>query len=125
MCFKSNRRFKSKRVYHDYRNKCIKNINKAYIMQIMQINGISCKCKCNFDGRKCDSDQRWNNDKSRCECKKRHVCEKDHIWNPATCSCEIGKYLASIMVDSVITCDEIIESYNEETKTIPTNFNEK
>ena len=29
------------------------------------------------------------------------------------------------MDDSVITCDEIIESYNEETKTFPTNFNEK
>ena len=29
------------------------------------------------------------------------------------------------MDDSVITCDEIIESYEEETKTISTNFNEK
>ena len=29
------------------------------------------------------------------------------------------------MADSAITCDEIIESYDEETKTIPTNFNEK
>ena len=29
------------------------------------------------------------------------------------------------MNDSVIKCDEVIESYNEETKTIPTNFNEK
>ena len=29
------------------------------------------------------------------------------------------------MDDSVITCDEIIESYDEETKTIPINFNEK
>ena len=29
------------------------------------------------------------------------------------------------MDDSVVTCDEIIESYDEETKTIPTNFNEK
>ena len=25
----------------------------------------------------------------------------------------------------MIMCDEIIESYDEETKTIPTNFNEK
>ena len=33
--------------------------------------------------------------------------------------------LASIMDDSAITCDEIIESYNEEAKIIPTNFNEK
>ena len=29
------------------------------------------------------------------------------------------------MDDLVITCDEVIESYDEETKTIPTNFNEK
>ena len=29
------------------------------------------------------------------------------------------------MVDSAITCDEIIESYDEETKTIPINFNGK
>ena len=29
------------------------------------------------------------------------------------------------MDDSVITSDEVIESYDEEIKTIPTNFNEK
>ena len=29
------------------------------------------------------------------------------------------------MDDSAITCGEIIESYHEETKTIPTNFTEK
>ena len=29
------------------------------------------------------------------------------------------------MDDSVIMCDEAIESCDEETKTIPTNFNEK
>ena len=29
------------------------------------------------------------------------------------------------MDDSGITCDEIIEPYNEETKNIPANFNEK
>ena len=32
--------------------------------------------------------------------------------NPATYSCEIGKYLASIMDDSAITWNEVIESYN-------------
>ena len=40
-------------------------------------------------------------------------------------SCENGKYLASITDDSVIACDEVIESNDEETKTISTNFNEK
>ena len=53
--------------------------------------------------------------------KIRNVCKKDYIWNPATCCCKNGKYLASIIDDSVITCDIIIE----ETKTIPANFNEK
>ena len=36
-----------------------------------------------------------------------------------------GKYFASIMDDSAITCNEIIESCDEETKTFPINFNEK
>ena len=59
--------------------------------------------------------------KGRCECKKQHICEKDYIWNLVVCSCENGKYLASIIDDSVITRDEIIE----ETKAVPINFNEK
>ena len=29
------------------------------------------------------------------------------------------------MDNSAILCDEVIESYDEETKAIPTNFNEK
>ena len=55
----------------------------------------------------------------------KNVCEKDYIWNPATCSFENGKYFTSIMDDSAIACDEIIESYEEETKTISINFDEK
>ena len=52
---------------------------------------ISCKCKRRFDGRKCNSNQKWNNDKFWCESKnnkKHYVCEKGDIWNPATCSCK-------------------------------------
>ena len=59
-----------------------------------------------------------------------NVCEKNYIWNPSTCNFENGKYLASIMVDSAITCDEFIESHNEDENAKPksydeTNFNEK
>ena len=43
-----------------------------------------------------------------------HV-KKDHVWNPSTCNCENKKYLAIIMDDSAIICDEIIESCNKET----------
>ena len=48
---------------------------------------ISCECKCGVDGGKCSSDQWWNNEKYWCECKKCHVCDKDCVWNPATCNC--------------------------------------
>ena len=34
-----------------------------------------------------------------------------------------GKYLASIISDSAIMCDEVIESYDEEIKSISTNLN--
>ena len=57
--------------------------------------------------------------------KERSYMQKDYIWNLFTCSCENGKYLASIMNDSVIMCDKVREIYNKETRTIPTNFNEK
>ena len=57
--------------------------------------------------------------------KQRHVCEKDYIWNPSTCNCKSGKYLASIMNDLAITCDKAIELYDKETETIPTKFNKK
>ena len=47
----------------------------------------------------------------------------DYVWNPATCNCENGKYLASIMDDSAIIYDEIEDPDDEKTKTLPTNFN--
>ena len=47
---------------------------------------------------------------------------KEHV-------CENGNYLASIIDDSVITCDEIIDaetkSCDEENETVTTNFTEK
>ena len=65
------------------------------------------------------------NNKCQCDCKSRHECEKDYAKNPATCSCENGKYLATIMDDSAITFDQIIDWNDEETKATPTNVNEK
>ena len=55
--------------------------------------------------------------------------KKNYFWNPATCSYENEKYLASIMDDSAIICDEVIDveakSNDKETKTVTVNFNEK
>ena len=52
----------------------------------------------------------------RCECKKHNICEKDYIWNPATCSSKNDKYLGSIIDNSVIACDRIID-VDEQTKS--------
>ena len=96
MCSKQNRRFKSN---------MIKEINESKNLT----KHISCECKCKFDGRKCNSNQKWNNNKRRFKCRKHHIYKK-------------GKYLASIIDDSLIMCDKIIHT---ETKIVITNFNEK
>ena len=51
--------------------------------------------------------------------------KKKCVWSPVTSSRKNRKYLVSITDDSAIRFGETIESYNEETKTIPTNFNEE
>ena len=60
------------------------------------------KRKCRLDASVCNNKQRWNNDKSRCQCKQlidKGVCGKGYIWNPRNCececdkSCDVGEYL--------------------------------
>ena len=52
--------------------------------------------------------------------------KKGHIWDPATCSCENDRHAGSIIEDSVIMCNEIIETTKPIlTKTVPTNVNER
>ena len=90
---------------------------------------ISCIWWWKFDGRKPNRDQKWNKDLCWCECKnprKHNVSRKDYIWNPRTCTFENAKYLRSVIGDSVITYDEIIEvTKTILTETVLTNFNEK
>ena len=54
----------------------------------------------------------------------KNIIRAKKIWNFSRCSWQIGKYLASVIDDSVIKCDEIIgavpESYDETTKSILT-----
>ena len=62
----------------------------------------SCMCICRLDKIICNSKQRWNEDKCRCECKElidKGVWDKGFIWNPSNCewecdkSCNTGEYL--------------------------------
>ena len=60
MCSKQNCKCISKRFWYDNKNKWIKNIKKH----------TSRECKYIFDGKKCNSNKKWNNDK--CWCKFKH-----------------------------------------------------
>ena len=44
--------------------------------------------------------------------------EKGHIWKPATCTCENGKNLGSIIDDLVNICDEIINTANSASTNV-------
>ena len=73
---------------------------------------VSWKCKFKFDSRKCNSNQNWNNDQCQCECKNEKLLFMRKILYLQSCegSCKNGKCLASIIDDSVITADEMIET---------------
>ena len=79
---KLDRCFRSCNTMNDLSNKtCASNKKEDLNLSIFNmISGItepkaltkhmSRECKCKFDGRKCNSDKWWNNDKYQCECKK-------------------------------------------------------
>ena len=92
-------------------NLSVFNIMAALNMLKIVTKHISCKCQCKFDGRKCNSNQKWINNKCWCECKnpkEYNTCEKDYIWNPVICSCKTVEYLENTIEDSVITCNKVI-----------------
>ena len=51
---------------------------------------------------------------------------KKIVWNPATCNCKNGKYLASVMDDSAIIFGEVIyaDADAEAKSNDETNFND-
>ena len=68
----------------------IKGLNESRRLE----NLISCDSRCEFDGKKCNSRQKWNNDKCQWEGKKpvkRRPFEENYSWNPIACACECDK----------------------------------
>ena len=41
---------------------------------------ISCECKCKFDCRRHNSNQKWDSDKYWCEFEKHKIGEKNYTW---------------------------------------------
>ena len=95
------------------------------------------KCICRLTASVCNNKQRWNEDKSRCECKElvdKGICDKGFIWNPITCECEcdkscgIGEYLdykscvcRNTLIDRLVEeCTNVIDSNNIYNETLDT-----
>ena len=82
---------------------------------------ISCKCNCRFDGKNVSQMNAGITINVYVSVKNTMYVKKIvfgillHV---------VGK-MENIMVDSAMICDEIIETYDEETKNISTNFNGK
>ena len=70
------------------------------INETKTLKHISCDCKCKFDSRKCNSNQKWNSDKCRCECIKTSCMQKKIIFGILEhVFCEIIRYLNNIADD--------------------------
>ena len=71
------------------------------------VKHIPCDFECKFNSTTSNSNQKWNNDKCQCECKKYPTCKKSYSWNPSKCNFENGKYLKIIADTSVIFVIEL------------------
>ena len=74
MCSKQNKKCK----FCKYFSNTITGINESKTLT----KHILCKWTCKFNSKKCNSNEKWNNDKCWCECKnpeEDHLC-KEHIY---------------------------------------------
>ena len=108
---------------NDVNVKAFNMITKIYEAETL-IKHISYDRKQKFSSTTCNSNQKLDNDKCQCECKKYRTCKKDYSWNPR--HFENVKYLKSIGDTSVIVCDKIINATDNVsinvTNTILTNM---
>ena len=55
------------------------------------VKHIQCDCKCKFNSAICNSNQKWDNNKCQCKCKKYRTCKRDCTWDSSTRICENSK----------------------------------
>ena len=63
--------------------------------------------------KECNSNEKWNKDKCQGEGKnpiKHRIWKANYVWNPSACASEINyAYTKSLLDDTIVTCDEIID----------------
>ena len=62
------------------------------------VKHISYDCKCKLDSKKCNSNQKLNNDKCQCKYRKYLTGKKGYGWNPSMCICENSRYLKVLLI---------------------------
>ena len=98
----------------------ITGINKTKTL----VKHISCVFKCKFSSSTWHSNEKWNNDKCQSKCKKYRTHKKDLSWNTSACIYENSRYLKSIVDNSVIVCDEIMNVIDSVWRNV-TNTNQQ
>ena len=54
---------------------------------------VSCDCKCKFNSKICNSNQKWNSKTCKCEGKNYRTCKKGYSQNRSTCICENNNHI--------------------------------
>ena len=92
-----------------YLRKCLlSESNEEYMKVETLVEHIWCNCKCKFDSAACNSNQKWSDDKCQCECKKYRTCKIGCSRNSRTFIFGNCRYFKSILGDSVIVCNKIV-----------------
>ena len=60
------------------------------------IKHVLCKCRCEVDGKKCKSKQKWNNNKYQCESKNSNI--STYAWKPSMCACSEMKIVRLVNI---------------------------
>ena len=90
------------------------------------------KCICRLDQIICNSKQRWNKDKCRCECKElidKSVCDEGYFFNSSNCdcecdkSCDIGEYLDYSLIEECTENTDVVKTNENENKNENENEN--
>ena len=127
----------------------VKNINVKILNLMSRINETrqiiwheTCKCIYRLTASVSNNNQRWNENKCKCECREdvidNEICDKGLIWNPSNCECEcdkscaIGEYVnykncvcRNSIVDKLFKeCTKVVDGdkiYNKTLNAIPSD----
>ena len=103
-------------VANPFSRSCVPDITKNVTLKIFDLMTLtnkskqiiihgSCKCICRLGPIVCSNKQKWNKNKSRCECLINKKCG-NKFWNPSSCKWEFKEKAARLTEE----CEEVIDN---------------